>query len=276
MSEDVKTDPVSTCPEFEDLSPDSRMQYEEQLDAEIAALQQKRDTVRQIQQADPIDRTLLVKGLHRNRMPDAVDFAESFKVLRAQQGRFEGVGVPSFSGVEVLHEKNCKFQDGAWLKVEECYIRLRSIKEARFLEQLPEFDLIIRLKSGSEGFRVRFVRPSQDDETRKAFNKIGGLVERLQAVKKELSKFEFGPAEGRPVLSNRYVDKISFKNQLEEWKKKRSSALPLNRAEMHMVSWYVPVELKSFRENFNKLWDEQCDLMLELQLMRCDGFDFEF
>lgn len=276
MSEEVKTDPVSTCPEFEDLSPDSHMQYEEQLDAEIAALQQKRDTVRQIQQADPIDRTLLVKGLHRNRMPDAVDFAESFKVLRAQQGRFEGVGFPSFSGVEVLHEKNCKFQDGAWLKVEECYIRLRSIKEARFLEQLPEFDLIIRLKSGSEGFRVRFVRPSQDDETRKAFNKIGGLVERLQAVKKELSKYEFEIAEGRPRLSNKYVDKIPFKKQLEELKSKRSSGLPLSRGEFGTLAWIVPVELKSFREHFDELWDEQCDLMLELQLMRCDYPDFQF
>lgn len=53
---DAKMDPESSCPEFDDLSPDSRMECQEYvLDREIAALQKKREILK-IKQSDPMER----------------------------------------------------------------------------------------------------------------------------------------------------------------------------------------------------------------------------
>ena len=222
-------------------------------------------------------RTLLVVGLNRN-MPKLSDFVASFEHLRARRGRYEGVGMPSFSGFKVLHEKNYKFQDGKWTEVDECFLRTRGVKEARFLLDLGRFDLSVRESFGTSGFSVRFVPATQDDETRQKFRTVGALVERLAVVKKELSTIELANQvfDGRPMLAQKYVDKSVYKNSLEDWKRKRSAGLPLNRMDSHMLMSWVPVALEELTARLNKLWDEQWDIMIELREFQANGLDFTF
>jgi len=273
MSDDVKMDPVSSCPEFEDLSPDSRMECKEELDREIAALQKKRDAVVKILESDPMDRTLLVVGVRPQLMPTLDDFKHSFKEMQARRGRYEGTGFPTFTGFEVFHEENYKFQNGAWLKVKECFIVLRSIKETRCLLECKDFFLTV---GGNIGSRVTFARPPHDDATRKTFTEIGGRVERLQVVRKELSTFLTEVSEDRPKLSSKYVDNAVFKQHIKDWKVKRASGKPLSRSEYSMLTFYIPVSLKKFQERFDELWDEQTDIILDLRNFQADDFKFEF
>lgn len=276
MSFEVKPIHESTCPDFEDLSPDSRMEYQAQLDLEIAALEQKRAVVTRIQQANPIERTLLVVGLNDHRVPDTVDFAESFKAYRAQQGRFEGQGFPKISSVDVLHERNYKFVNGAWLKSEECYIRLRSVKEARFLEDIVNFPLCINLgHNGKVTFYVRFMRPAQDDETRKTFNVIGKLVERLHAVRKELYTIEFTRPthDDAPTLSSKYVDFSEMKQNLMEMREARLAGRPVNYS---MLVCQLPVDKKKLEARLHELCREEIDLLMGLRDLQSDGFVFDF
>jgi hypothetical protein len=278
MSDDVKMVPECSCPEFEDLSPDSRMECKEELDRKIAALEEKRKAVVMIMESDPMDRTLLVVGARPHMIPTLEDFKQSFKEMQARRDtkdrreRYEGTGFPTITGFEVFHEENCKFQNGQWLKVKECFIVLRSIKDARFLLEFKDFFLNV---SGVIS-RVTFARPTHDDATRKTYTEIGGRVERLQVVRKELSTFLTEVAEDRPRLSNKYVDKSVFKQYIKDWKAKRASGKPLSRTEYNMLTFYIPVSLKMFQERFNELWDEQTDIIIELREFQADEFKFEF
>lgn len=278
MSDDVKMVPESSCPEFEDLSPDSRMECKEELDRKIAALMEKREAVVKIMESDPMDRTLLVVGARPHMIPTLEDFKQSFKEMQARRDtkdrreRYEGTGFPTITGFEVFHEENCKFQNGQWLKVKECFIVLRSIKDARFLLEFKDFFLNV---SGVIS-RVTFARHPHDDAMRKTYTEIGGRVERLQVVRKELSTFLTEVAEDRPRLSNKYVDKSVFKQYIKDWKAKRASGKPLSRTEYNMLTFYIPVSLKMFQERFNELWDEQTDIIIELRDFQADEFAFEF
>ena len=278
MSDDVKMVPECSCPEFEDLSPDSRMECKEELDRKIAALEEKRKAVVMIMESDPMDRTLLVVGVRPHMMPTLEDFKHSFKEMQARRDtkdrreRYEGTGFPTITGFEVFHEENYKFQNGKWLKVKECFIVLRSIKDARFLQGFSDFFLNV----SCSGFRVTFARPPHDDATRKTYTEIGGRVERLQVVRKELSTFLTEVAEDRPRLSNKYVDKSVFKQYIKDWKAKRASGKHLSRTEYNMLTFYIPVSLKMFQERFNELWDEQTDIIIELREFQADEFAFEF
>ena len=275
MSDDVKMVPECSCPEFEDLSPDSRIECQEELDRRIAALEERRKILK-IQQSDPMERTLLVVGVRPHMMPTLEDFKHSFKEMQARRyvndrrERYEGTGFPTITGFEVFHEENYKFQNGKWLKVKECFIVLRSIKEARFLQEFSDFFLNV----SSSGFRVTFARPSHDDATRKTYTVIGGRVERLEMVKKELSKFE--TVGDGTTLSGKYMDIEDFNKLMDGWKLVRSKGFSLSDRDFSMLQSYVPVPLKEFKENFKKLWDERTDLYLELQTYRAQRFEFEF
>ena len=276
MSDDVKMVPESSCPEFEDLSPDSRMECKEELDRKIAALVEKREAVLKIMESDPMDRTLLVVGARPHMIPTLEDFKQSFKEMQARRDtkdrreRYEGTGFPTITGFEVFHEENCKFQNGQWLKVKECFIVLRSIKDARFLLEFKDFFLNV---SGVIS-RVTFARHPHDDATRKTYTFIGGRVERLEVVKKELSKFE--TVGDGTTLSGKYMDIEDFNKLTHGWKLVRSKGLSLSDRDFSMLQSYVPVPLKEFKENFKKLWDERTDLYLELQTYRAQRFEFEF
>lgn len=269
---DAKMDPESSCPEFDDLSPDSRMECQEELDREIAALQKKKREILKIKQSDPMDRTLLVVGVRPQSTPTLLDFTNSFRDMQARYKSHDGTGFPVITGFEVFSEKNCKFQNGAWQKVDECFIVLRSIKNARFLEMFDGF--FLSANGFSMNSRVRFVRPTQDDATRKTFSVIGGLVERLQVVRKELSKIE--TAGDGSTLSGKYIDIEDFNKLMHGWKASRSAGHSLSERDCSMLKSYVPVELKVLKQNFKKLWDERSDLYLELQTYRAQRFEFEF
>ena len=280
MSDDVKMVPECSCPEFEDLSPDSRMECKEELDRKIAALEEKRKAVVMIMESDPMDRTLLVVGVRPHMIPTLEDFKQSFKEMQARRDtkdrreRYEGTGFPTITGFEVFHEENCKFQNGQWLKVKECFIVLRSIKDARFLLEFKDFFLNV---SGVIS-RVTFARPPHDDATRKTYTVIGGRVERLEVVKKELSKIETqqNQVDASPKLSGKYIDVREFNKLMDGWKVARSQGRSLSVREVRFLQWYVPVVLEEFTENFKKLWDERTDLYLELQTYRAQRFEFEF
>ena len=283
MSVEIKEEPrYSSSPEpepdYEDLSPDSRVKRREQLDRDFDALKNKRKAIKDIDNADPMTRTLLVVGLYKNMPPKLSDFVASFEHLRNRRGRYEGVGMPSFSGFKVLHEKNYKFQDGKWTEVDECFLRTRGVKEARFLLDLGRFDLSVRESFGTSGFSVRFVPATQDDETRQKFRTVGALVERLAVVKKELSTIELANQvfDGRPMLAQKYVDKSVYKNSLEDWKRKRSAGVPLSSMDSHMLMSCIPVALEELTARLNKLWDEQWDIMIELREFQANGLDFTF
>lgn len=281
MSFDAK--PCS-CPEYEDLSPNSRMECREQLDQEIEALTNKRRAFEEVENVDPNERTLLVVGVYKNRMPEACDFVSAFDELRSLRGRFEGNGIPVFSGFEVLHEKNSKFQDGAWKQVDECYIRTRGVKEARFLLELPTLNMVVKECKGVSGYSVRFVRAAQDDAKRRTFNAIHELVKRLPVVTKELDEIGiemdwggFGLAQGVPkVSSNKYVDKAVFDANMVEWERLRDSGAHLSCQAYVLLLTKIPVDIKELTKHMLELYKEKCYILMQLRKLQSNGFKFTF
>lgn len=278
MSSKVKADPDSSCPEYEDLSPDSRVECRDNLDREIEALEKKRKAFAEVDSADPLTRTLLVLGVRKSCMPVLSDFVNAFDELRVRRGRYEGAGVPVFSGYEVFHETNWKFQEGAWKQVDECFLRTRGVKEARFLLNLPHLDVMVNKPSGILGCSVRFVPATQDDETRKTFNVIGGLIERLREVTTELHKIgiDRNHGVGLPTLSDRYIDKAVFDQYMVDWKRQRDSGDPLNCWSWAILQSKVPVKLAELSNRMIELYKEECYSLMKLREFQSNGYTFTF
>ena len=273
MSVEVKAEP-----EYEDLSPDSRMECREELDREIEALDKKRKAFAEVDSADPMTRTLLVVGVRKSCMPVLSDFVNAFDELRARRGRFEGMGIPVFSNYQVFHEKNWKYGDGAWKQVDECYIRTRGVKEARFLLNLPHLDIRVKDSSGTPGFSARFVPVTQDDETRKTFNVIGGLIERRKEIVKELNAIGVDRCGtgGLPSLHSKYIDKTYFRQMMAEWESVRAAGDPLNYHAWAVLSGKTPVDVEKLTKWVLTLHDEECDVLIQLRKYQDAGFGFEF
>lgn len=282
MSVEVKRDPYYCSspehePEYEDLSPDSRLKCREKLEKEFEALREKRKAMNEIDYSDPMTRTLLVVGLNRN-MPKLSDFVASFEHLRARRGRFEGVGMPVFSGFMVFHEKNYKFQDGKWTEVEECFLRLRGVKETRFLLDLGRLDLSVRESGGTFEFPVRFVPATQDDETRQKFRTVGALVKRLHAVTKELNEIGIVRTNwnGLPTLSDKYIDKAVFDEYMVDWKRQRDAGDPLCCHSWLILQSKIPVVLKDLSDRMLSLYKEECYTLMQLREFQSNGLVFTF
>ena len=273
MSVEVKAEP-----EYEDLSPDSRMECREELDREIEALDKKRKAFAEVDSADPMTRTLLVVGVRKSCMPVLSDFVNAFDELRTRRGRFEGMGIPVFSNYQVFHEKNWKYGDGAWKQVDECYIRTRGVKEARFLLNLPHLDIRVKDSSGTSGFSARFVPVTQDDKTRKTFNVIGGLIERLREVTMELHKIgiDRNHGAGLPTLSDKYIDKAVFDQYMVDWKRQRDSGDPLNCWSWAILQSKVPVKLAELSSRMIELYKEECYSLMKLREFQSNGYTFTF
>lgn len=282
MSVEIKQESQMHSPllEYEELSPDSRMERRDELDREIEALNSKRKAIAEIDNVSPDDRTLLAVGVNKSRMPQLSDFETSLKELVDRRERFEGCGVPVFRGLEVIHERNFK-PDGDKLKpVDECFVRTRSVKEARFLLGLKSFNLMVRETGGTfrgvSGYSVRFVRPEQDDKTRSMYRTAGAHLERLAVVKKELSTIRTEIGDPRPSLSSTYVDKAVYKEQLQRFRRRRAAGYVMNREEQAFLHGRQPVDLAELTARFHKLWDEQVDIYIELRGLQADGLKFEF
>lgn len=282
MSVEIKREVIySSSPEpepnYEDLSPDSRLKRREQLEKEFETLREKRKAMNEIDYSDPMTRTVLVVGLGRV-MPQHADFVASFENLRSRRGRFEGVGMPAFSGFEVLHEKNYKFQDGKWKEVEECFLRMRGAKETRFLVDLGRLDMNVREATGGFGFTVRFVPATQDDETRAKFRTVGGLAERLHAVSKDLNDIGIVRTNwnGLPTLSEKYIDKAVFDEYMVDWKRQRDAGDPLCCHSWAILQSKVPVVMKALNERMLNLYKEECYILMQLRELQSNGFDFKF
>lgn len=278
MSVKVKVEPECSCPEYEDLSPDSRMECRKQLDLEMKALEDKRKAFDAADAVDPMARTLLVVGLKNNRMPELSDFIDSFEELRERRGRYEGLGMPVFSGFQVFHERNWKFENGTWKQVDESFIRTRGVKEARFLLSLPHIDLIVRESGGFSGYRVRFVSATQDDETRKTFNVIHGLIGRLQIVSKELKEMEINcfTWETLPSLSDKYIDKAVFDRYMVDWERQRDAGDPLNCHSWAVLQNKVPVDIAELTKHMLELYKEECYTLMQLRKYQSVGLKFTF
>ncbi len=278
MSVKVKVEPECSCPEYEDLSPDSRMECRKQLDLEMKALEDKRKAFEDVDAVDPMARTLLVVGLHKNRMPVLADFVASFDELRHRRGRYEGVGMPVFTDFQVFHEKNWRFVDGRWKQVDESFIRTRGVKEARFLLDLPHFDLMVKESHGLSGYRVRFVPATQDDETRKTFNVIGGVVERLQVVREKIAAIEINRNDpySPPVLSEKYVDVDEYRQLLDGWRRQRGAGLSLPNSVYGTLLGKRPVKLGELRDRLKALCDEEVDLLIQLRAFQTELPCIEF
>lgn len=278
MSSKVKADPDSSCPEYEDLSPDSRVGCRDNLDREIEALEKKRKAFAEIDSADPLTRTLLVLGVRKSCMPVLSDFVNAFDELRVRRGRYEGAGVPVFSGYEVFHETNWKFQEGNWKQVDECFLRTRGVKEARFLLNLPHLDVVVNKPSGILGCSVRFVPATQDDETRKTFNVIGGLIERRKEIVKELDAIGIDRCGtgGLPSLHAKYIDKAYFRQLMAEWERERAAGRPLTYHAWAVLSGMIPMDLEKLTGWVLTLYNEECDVLMQLRKYQDAGFDFVF
>ena len=238
----------------------------EALTCSIKALQ---DKLAEVEQLDPdmgVVRVLnMGSGIMGSRKATAADFEKSFR--RAPE---------SFrpEGITLFRERNyAVWPDNTLAPPEdEYFIRFASVSDADRALSMK----VLKLSVEGHGFGVSFVKPDAF-ETRKTFRDIGGLIDRIKAIDKELVKIgAVRDEQGIPRLSGRLVDVSTFQQDLTAWKRARLDGQSLGDQAYVALRSCESVDMAALEKRLVELKNEEADARIELCELKMAGYEFEY
>jgi hypothetical protein len=195
------------------------------------------------------------------------DFAGAFEHV------CRGSAIPRIYSVEM--QDNFELDSEKHLKpIRMCFIKFLTPEDAR--RALAHKELTVIISTGSS-VQVKFITPLQRQSTHAAFRHVWGLIERLNNVDLELKQLgAMRPNLGTPVLSPLLVDKAWYETMLEKMKRERASGRSLELHCHGTLASLKPVDIASLNAQIKTLYDEECDILLELRERQLHGMKFNF
>jgi hypothetical protein len=124
---------------------------------------------------------------------------------------------------------------------------------------------------------VEFVQPAHSQAALAEFKYIGGLLQRLEDINKELT--DIGAVRvhgGMPELSTGLIDRAWYLAGLEEFKMARAAGMSLNHHVHGPLAGKKPVDTEALKVHIKRLYDEECDVLIQLREFQLNGTDFNF
>lgn len=278
---DVKDHASEVSREYTDLSPEGRRACREHLDQTAKTLQKIQRELEEADKADldPDARVVQVLGVG-GRVVWSSDFRRSFESLPAKhiidhsnESFLKWIPAPFELETEYNYalDKNLKLKPAE----EQHFITFNNVKDARHALGLK--DCVLTLKE-IKMIPVTFVKPAQNSATRETFRKIGGLVDRVKEIEKELKTLGAvrDHGYGRPMPSPTYLDKAYFVEMLPQWKRARSAGQALDHNACGVLKCRRPVDTKSLQARLDALYNEECDALIQLREYQTIGIEFDF
>lgn len=154
-----------------------------------------------------------------------------------------------------------------------CFIKFSTDEDVCIALGLKE----MRYTEGSQGFTAHFILPTQTSSTRDYYRSIGKLVTRLGEIDNELTKIgavrEYGT---NPKLGSGFVDKSIVLDALVKMKAVLAIGYSLDHHMYALLASMRPVDTSAVNARLKTLYDEECNILIQLREFQLSGGDFEF
>lgn len=161
-------------------------------------------------------------------------------------------------------------------QVKEAFLQFQTAEDARFVLGLKNHPLQIQLPNCKLVQTLNFSIPTRDFATRQTLRKMGGLVDRIHLINKELEVLGAVRCEGIPRPSERFVDRIQYEALMNQWKCSRERGVSLDSTAYTILRTKKAVDLQQLHQSITQLYDEECDALIQLREFQLSGWDFEF
>jgi hypothetical protein len=195
-------------------------------------------------------------------------FVDAFK--RWRQGN------PKIQSVEM--QDNYKLDAEKYLSpIRMCFVRFSTKEDVAFALGMKRLGQI-RFDSpgGDTCISVEFVSPVHSQSRHAMLRRVGGLIKRLNEIDHELQQIgAMRVGAGMPTLSPKVFDKTCGVSHLEKCKKVRAAGFSLD-LHSHASLFMKPVDTALLTAEIKKLYNEECDILIELREHQLNGLDFDF
>jgi hypothetical protein len=160
-----------------------------------------------------------------------------------------------------------------------CFIRF-STEEDAYSALGYERLQVNKVRSSNDGLHcmnIKFISPVTPQPMHATLRRVGGLIKRLNDIDLELKQIGATREGGCvPTLSKAFVDKAWFVSALEKAKKARAPGISLDHHSYAPLMLMKPVDTALLNAKIKKLYDEECDIVIELREHQLKGLDFNF
>jgi hypothetical protein len=227
---------------------------------------------RELDEADA--RTLQVIGLVQEEGKKKVTAEDIRYSLEYHSRRVRG---EEWNGAvtRLTKETNCRVDEHFKLQppVAESFVEFGTVSDAKSVLALRHLNLHVR---ENDVVPVKFILPSQDPEQRATFRLIGQLVARLRDIEREYQRIgAVRVRPGLPVLASGLRDEKEVRVELEQMKQQRADGRSLDDT-FYAALLHIQVKTDELNAKIRRLYDEECDIRIEICMYRLQGNRFLF
>ncbi len=276
---------------YKDMSPEGKRKCMDDLENTLQTLQKIKKNLKEADEHSP-DKNLVQVVLDKKNKRVFVkeDFEKSFeahnsrhreravcRTVRKSNPDDTPIYPPSIKSVVI--QDNFKFDDNKYLQpAVMCFIQFSSNEDVDTVLRLKKMDMSIYTDSGCEGAgRVEFIRPTESQATHKTLRIIGKAIARLEEIDEELKKIGAVRVHGgMPELGPEFIDKAWYITKLQECKRLRAVGVSLDHHSHAPLAGRKPVDVEALKRLIKPLYDEECDILIQLREYQLSGLDFNF
>jgi hypothetical protein len=157
-----------------------------------------------------------------------------------------------------------------------CFIRFSTEEDAYSALGYGQVQVNVRASNKElHCVKVKFISPVTPQPMHATLRRVGGLIKRLNDIDLELKQIGATRGDGMvPTLSKKFVDKADFVSALEKAKKARASGFSLDHHASAPLMFKKPVDTALLNAKIKKLFNEECDIVIELREHQLNGLDF--
>jgi hypothetical protein len=167
--------------------------------------------------------------------------------------------------------------NGYFRPIRMCFVRFSCEEEVRMVLGFEVMHISHGItNSVSVGHHIQFIQPLQIPEVRKMFRNIGNLLTRLDTINQELKNIGAIRGQGIPKLGPEFCDRQTYREYLERLKAQRTTGASLDHHSYAPLASMRPVDTTSLNASIKALYDEECDILIQLREFQLSGVEFEF
>lgn len=275
----IKSRAKANSQSFEDMPLEGKRKCMEDLDDAIETLQRIKKNLKKADDRSPDKHLVQVlwKGHHPSFTFTKRDFEKAFHLINARI-------IPPSKPLPVPGIKSVVMQDGFRLdddkylqSVRLCFIQFSNDEDYSMVLGLEKMDVNVQIQSSIHCINVQFIQPTRSQAMHKTLRIIGNSLFRLGEIDKELKKIGAVKNQaGMPELGPEFIDKAWYLTKLKECKRIRAAGGSLDLHSHAPLAGMKPVDSNALKQLIKKLYDEECDILIQLREYQLNGVDFNF
>jgi hypothetical protein len=189
------------------------------------------------------------------------------------------------SSVPIVIITSIEFQDNYTLDpktkqlqpLRMCFIKFFTEEDASFALGLTDMILNVKQGESSSSYPIQFIQPAQTSATHKTFRHIGNLLNRLREIHDEFNNIGAERRMGGiPKLKPEFLDKALYLTSLSAYKFALAAGSSLDTNAYGILISRTPVDTEALQLILKPLYDEECDILIQLREHQINGVDFDF